>query len=95
MEKTVDQENEIERAKRQTILRDQARQFRELFSSPLGKSVFEILSTKFQTMSGFPSNQLDNQGRTDALQTWRKLGHHDVLQYVKLQMEHTDDEHPR
>jgi hypothetical protein len=94
LENTVDQQNEIDRAKLKSKLRDQARQFRELFSTPLGKLVLETLTVKFQTASGFPPNSLDDHGRTDALQTWRKLGHHDVIAYIKLQMEFKEDVHP-
>jgi hypothetical protein len=90
LERPVEQDNEIERAKLKSKLRDQARQFRELFSTPLGKSVLETLNLKFQTAGGFPQNQLDNQGRTDALQTWRKLGHHDFMAYIKLQMDYKE-----
>jgi hypothetical protein len=93
LENTVDQQNLIEREKLKSKLRDQARQFRELFSTPLGKSVLETLSAKFQTAAGFPPNQLDNQGRTDALQTWRKLGHHDVMAYVNLQIAYKESDH--
>lgn len=91
MEKTVEQENEIEREKRKTKLRDQARVFRELFSTSLGKTVLEALNANFKIHAGFPPNQLDDQGRTDALQTWRKLGHFDVLAYIKLQIDTKDD----
>jgi hypothetical protein len=86
-EKTVEQENEVERERRKSLLRDQARVFRELFSTPSGKVVLDALNANFKTSSGFPPNQLDDHGRTDALQTWRKLGHYDVLAYIKIQME--------
>jgi hypothetical protein len=89
-ERTVEQDNQVASAERQSKLRDQARQFRDLFTTSLGKSVLEILTVKFQTASGFPPNQLDSQGRTDALQTWRKLGHFDVLAYIKLQMDYKE-----
>lgn len=91
MEKTVEQENDIERERRKAKLRDQARVFRELFSTSLGKTVLEALNANFKTSAGFPPNQLDDQGRTDALQTWRKLGHFDVLAYIKLQIDTKDD----
>lgn len=93
MAETVEQDNEIERAKLKSKLRDQARQFRELFSTPNGKRILEVLSAKFQTSGGFPQNQLDNNGRTDALQTWRKLGHHDVIAYINLQINYKELEH--
>jgi hypothetical protein len=92
-EKTVDEENEIARAERKSKLRDQARLFREVFGNPPGKAVLEALTVKFQTASGFPPNQLDDQGRTDALQTWRKLGHFDVMAYIKVQIEFKETEH--
>lgn len=88
---TVEQDNEIAAAKRKSDLRDQARQFRELFTTPPGKKVLEALSAKFQTAGGFPQNITDNQGRTDALQTWRKLGHHDVIAYIHLQINHKEE----
>ena len=90
-EKTVEQENLIERERRKSLLRDQARLFREVFANPLGKKVLEALALNFKTASGFPPNQLDDHGRTDALQTWRKLGHHDVLAYVNLQIAYKED----
>jgi hypothetical protein len=89
-ERTVDEDNQIASAERKRKLRDQARQYRELFTTPLGRSVLDNLIVKFQVVSGFPPNQLDNEGRTDALQTWRKLGHFDVLAYIKLQMDYKE-----
>jgi len=90
-EYTVEQENEITQAKRLSVLRDQARQFRELFSTPLGKSVLQVLNIKFQTIGVFADNVLDAQGRTDALRTWRDLGHFDVLAYINLQIAYKED----
>lgn len=88
---TVDQDNEIEKTKRLTALRLQARTFRELFSSPLGKTVLDTLESKFG--HGIAMNILDNTGRTDALQTWRRQGSNDVINYIHTQLlekEHVD-----
>lgn len=90
---TVEQENEIAFAKRQSEARDRARVFRELFTTPHGKLVLQILDAKFQTATGIPPTMLDNQGRADPLQTWRKLGHFDVIQYINIQMAYKESEH--
>lgn len=89
--KTVEEENAIAKAKRLAILRDRARLFREVLGSPHGVLVLEFLESRFQTTTGFPPNQLDDHGRTDALQTWRKLGHHDVMQFIKQTLEWKED----
>lgn len=91
--KTVEEENEIERVKHVAMLRDRARIFREVFDNTRGQLVIEYLAKNFGTLTGFPPNQLDMQGRTDALQTWRKLGHFDVIQYIKYQLEFKESEH--
>lgn len=90
---TVDEDNLVEREKRRAAIRERARIFREVLSTPHGKIVLDTLATNFKTGSGFPPNQLDNQGRTDALQTWRKLGHFDVLQYIQTQLDYKESEH--
>lgn len=94
-ERTVDEENEIAKAKRLSTIRDRARIFREVLGSPHGKLLIGYLAENFKTGSGFPPNQLDDHGRTDALQTWRKLGHFDVLHYINTQIEWREsDVHP-
>jgi len=89
---TVEQDNEVERVKRLTALRQRARIFIELFSTPHGKTVLEALESLFG--HGIAMNILDNNGRTDALQTWRKQGQCDVINYIQTQIAEKDYEHP-
>ena len=91
VELTVQEENEVAKAKRLAVLRDRARAFRELFSLPQGKIVMDALNAKFS--HSLPPNVLDNNGRTDEYQTWRRLGHFDVLEYIKTQLEWKETEH--
>jgi hypothetical protein len=90
---TVEQDNEIAAAQRASEARDRARVFRELFTTPHGKLVLTILDSKFQTAAGIPLTILDSHGHSDPLQTFRKLGHHDVMQYIRIQMEFKENEH--
>ena|SRR5277367_1066887 len=93
VEQPIAQVNETEKAKRLSAIRDRARIFREVLGTPRGKLVLDFLVDRFKTTSGYPPNQLDNQGRTDALQTWRKQGHFDVIHFINDQLsesyEHT------
>jgi hypothetical protein len=89
---TVEQDNEVEKTRRLTALRQQARTFRELFTTPLGKSVLEILETKFG--HGIAMNILDNNGRTDELQTWRRQGSNDVINYIHIQIAEKEHVNP-
>jgi hypothetical protein len=82
---TIEQDNEVERAKQVARIRDRARVFREVFTSPHGKQVMEAFLVKFG--HALPPNVLDNNGRTDEYQTWRRLGHFDVLEFIKTQIE--------
>lgn len=87
---SIEQENEAERERMRTVLRDRARVFRELLGTwekptPHGKIVLDALLAKFGHV--LPPNVLDNNGRTDEYQTWRRLGHFDVLEYIKTQLE--------
>ena len=96
MELTTDQENEVARARKLALIRDRARIFREVFGphgqpTPHGKIILEALREKFG--HSLPPNVLDNQGRTDAYQTWRRLGHFDVLEYLKTQLEWKEENH--
>lgn len=84
-ERTVEQENQIAEAQVRSKIRDRARIFREVLDSPHGKLVLEALNAKFSHT--LPPNVLDNNGRTDEYQTWRRLGHFDVLEYIKTQLE--------
>lgn len=88
---TVEQENEVEKARLRSVIRDRARIFREVLASPHGKLVLEALNAKFS--HALPPNVLDNNGRTDEYQTWRRLGHFDVLEYIKTQMEWKESEY--
>lgn len=89
---TVEQDNEVEKSRLLAALRDRARVFRELFSTPLGKTVLETLEGSFGR--GTPMNILDNTGRVDALQTWRRLGACDVINYIHTQIaERQEHEH--
>lgn len=90
MPETVEEHNEIEQERLRTKIRDRARIFRELFGSwdnrtPHGEVVLEALLAKFG--HALPPNVLDSNGRTDEYQTWRRLGHFDVLEYIKTQLE--------
>lgn len=84
-ELTVDEENQVRREKLRQQIRDRARIFREVLDSPHGKLVLAALNTKFS--HALPPNVLDNVGRTDPYQTWRRLGHFDVLEYIRTQLE--------
>ena len=89
---TVEQDNEIDKARLLAALRDRARVFRELFSTPLGKTVLETLDAAFGR--GIAMNVLDNVGRTDALQTWRKQGQNDVINYIHTQIAEKEHVNP-
>jgi hypothetical protein len=84
-ERTVEQDNEVEKAKALSRIRDRARLFREVLTSPHGQLVLDALNAKFSHT--LPPNVLDNNGRTDEYQTWRRLGHFDVLEYIHAQLE--------
>jgi hypothetical protein len=93
----VDEQNAVERERLKTQLRDRARIFREVFGSwdkptTHGKVIKEALLMKFG--HALPPNILDNNGRTDPYQTWRRLGHFDVLEYIKTQIEWREDVNP-
>lgn len=86
----VDEENQVNREKRLARIRDQARIFREVFGgwdtpTAHGKVMLDALNTKFS--HALPPNVLDNNGRTDEYQTWRRLGHFDVLEFIRTQLE--------
>jgi hypothetical protein len=86
---TVEEDNEIARAKKLTQIRDRARIFREVLGSPRGTLVLDALRHNFgyETTAGIPPNRLDDQGRTDALQTHRKLGEYSVIRWIEIQLE--------
>lgn len=93
MVNTVEQDNEVARAAKLTEIRDRMRIFHEVLDNPRGRMVIDYIAKNFQTQSGYPPNQLDDHGRTDALQTWRKLGHFDVVRFIKDQLESKEIEH--
>lgn len=89
-ELSVDEQNAVDRERLKTTLRDRARIYREVFGTwdkPTvhGKVILDSLLAKFG--HALPPNVLDNNGRTDEYQTWRRLGHFDVLEYIKTQLE--------
>lgn len=93
---SVEEQNHIDKERVKTQIRDRARIFKEVFGTwdkptPHGQVILEALRAKF----GFtlPPNVLDNVGRTDPYQTWRRLGHFDVLEYIKTQLEWKEHEH--
>lgn len=92
----IEEENEITAERKRSAIRDRARTFRELFGvwgapTPHGKIVLDALTTKFGHV--LPPNVLDSTGRTDEYQTWRRLGHFDVLEYIRTQLEWKESEH--
>jgi hypothetical protein len=82
---TIEEDNEVSKQERLARLRDRARVFREVFTSPHGKQIMDAFMVKFG--HALPPNVLDNNGRTDEYQTWRRLGHFDVLEFIKTQIE--------
>lgn len=90
---TVDEDNEIEKAKRLTALRDRARAFRQVFASPLGIVVLSEIRAAFKYADGIPKNVVDDHNRTDELQTHRKLGEYSVIRWIEIQIESKEIEH--
>jgi hypothetical protein len=90
---SAEEQNAVDRERIKTQIRDRARIFREVFATTHGKAILEALLVKFG--HALPPNVLDNNGRTDPYQTWRRLGHFDVLEYIKTQIEWREDEHSR
>lgn len=87
---SIEQDNELAKAEAITRLRDRARVFREVFGTwdkltPHGQIIIDALMAKFG--HALPPNVLDNVGRTDPYQTWRRLGHFDVLEYIRTTLE--------
>ena len=85
--RTVDEDNEIERAKALARLIDRARLFRETFSSGRGALVLDEIRKAFKYGDGIPKNMLGDDGHTDALQTHRKLGEYSVIRWIEIQLE--------
>jgi transposase len=86
-ERTVEEENEVEKAKALTRVRDRARLFREAFGSARGALVLDEIRRAFRYGEGIPKNILDAHDRTDALQTHRKLGEYSVIRWIEIQLE--------
>lgn len=82
---SIEQENEIAKQEQLARIRDRARVFREIFTSPHGKLIMEAFMQKFG--HALPPNVLGSDGHTDPYQTWRRLGHFDVLEFIKTQIE--------
>jgi hypothetical protein len=84
---TVDQDNEIARAKKLAQLRDQTRIFVEVFGTrdkptPHGKFILETLRSKLQGSGALPKNVVGNDGHTDMGLTFRQLGHYDAIEAI-------------
>lgn len=97
VERTVEEDNEVARATRLREIKDRARIFIEVFGdrehpTPHGKLIFSYLNNAFNLSTSIPPNLLDDHGRVDALQTWRKMGHYDVIQWIRLQLEYKESE---
>ena len=93
---TVEQHNAVEKAKQLQRLRERALIFREVFGhkgapTKHGGVILDALIQKFG--HALPPNVLDNNGRTDEYQTWRRLGHFDVLEYINTQLEWKESDH--
>jgi len=85
---TVLEENTLERERIKAKIRDRARIFREAFGTPQGQMAFAALVEKFTY--ALPPNVLDNNGRTDEYQTWRRLGHFDVLEFITQNIDYRE-----
>lgn len=86
---TVDEENAVELERQKQKIRERAQVFREVFGpaghpTKHGGIILDALIAKFG--HALPPNVLDNNGRTDEYQTWRRLGHFDVLEFITLQI---------
>jgi len=92
---TVEEENEVAKAASRARIRERARAFQEVFGAwekptPHGERILEALLAKFGNppgQHGLPPNVLDRTDRTDEYQTWRRLGHFDVMEYIRTQLE--------
>lgn len=92
-ERTVEQENLIEKEKRLSKIRDRARIFREVLATQRGQLVIDALVESFKLQTRYPPNVLDDHGRSDPIQTARKAGHYDVIGFIKDQLEYKESEH--
>lgn len=88
-DRTVDEDNQLAKEKKLSQIRDRARIFREVLGSPRGQLVLDALRHNFgyEQTAGIPPNRLDDGGRTDELQTWRKMGEYSVIRWIEIQLE--------
>jgi hypothetical protein len=87
----IEQQNEIAAAMARSRLRDRSRVFREVFQGPQGQLILASLKQKFS--HDLPPNILGLDGHTDPYQTWRRLGHFDVLEYITQQINWKESDH--
>jgi hypothetical protein len=84
---TVEEENELAKAKKLAELRDRARLFRDAFGTARGGLVLDAIRKAFQYGEGIPPNVVGDDGHTDPLQTHRKLGTYSVIRWIEIQLE--------
>jgi hypothetical protein len=84
---SVEEENELAKAKKLAELRDRARLFRETFGSTRGSLVLDATRKAFNYGEGIPKNILADDGHTDLWQTSRKLGEYSVIRWIEIQLE--------
>lgn len=88
-ERAVEEDNAVAKAQRLAKIRDRARIFREVLGSPHGQIILDALRASFgyDKTGGIPPNLLDDNGRVDQLQTWRKMGEYSVIRWIEIQLE--------
>lgn len=92
---TIEEQNAVAAEERRARIRDRAHAFQQVFGcweepSGPGAVMIAALLAKFGNPPGehgLPPNVLDKAERTDPYQTWRRLGHFDVLEYIRAQLE--------
>jgi hypothetical protein len=87
--RTIEEENAVAKAQRLAKIRDRARLFHDILGSDRGKVILDELRQAFgySRTAGIPPNQLDDNGRVDELQTWRKMGEYSVIRWIEIQLE--------
>lgn len=98
MDLSVEQQNQLERERKLSQMRERAQIFREVFGEPdkptkHGKLILDALHSAFGR--GLPKNMLDDHGRTDMWQTARRLGHFDVIEAIYETLKWRENEHTR
>lgn len=98
-ELSVEEDNAVAAEAARTRIRERARAFQQVFGAwdkptAHGKLILDALIVKFGNEQGhnLPPNVLDDHGRTDPYQTWRRLGHFDVLEYIRTQLDWKEHE---